>query len=252
MFGKGWEPAEATIVARRLISLSHDDGYGGTFQSFEYVADVRPKSAAAPFRATMRDPWNQIHFKQPDVGQVVQVKFHPKDQQVKFDTADPALREPASINKRDKQRVAAEHSGEAQAQWEAIAGAAPGSPAKETTSDAAGFAARAAEFRDQAAQFARQSAAMNARVVPAFEGVQAILRAKAAGDLAEVERLTAELKRAAAARLGSPDVLVGGSGSPSGGSDPLEQLQKLADLHDRGVLTDAEFAEQKAKILGER
>lgn len=32
--------------------------------------------------------------------------------------------------------------------------------------------------------------------------------------------------------------------------DPVEQLTKLADLHDRGVLTDAEFATEKAKILG--
>jgi hypothetical protein len=28
-------------------------------------------------------------------------------------------------------------------------------------------------------------------------------------------------------------------------------LQKLADLHDHGVVTDAEFEAQKAKILGE-
>jgi Short C-terminal domain len=33
--------------------------------------------------------------------------------------------------------------------------------------------------------------------------------------------------------------------------DPEERLGKLADLHDRGVLTDEEFAAQKAKILGE-
>src|SRR5438270_13054086 len=101
MFGRDWEPAEATIVARRLVHLSHDDGYGSTFQSFEYVADVRPRSAA-PFRATLSERFNAIHFKQPDVGQVVPVKFHPKDQKVKFDTADPSLRQPASINKRDK------------------------------------------------------------------------------------------------------------------------------------------------------
>jgi hypothetical protein len=31
--------------------------------------------------------------------------------------------------------------------------------------------------------------------------------------------------------------------------DPIEQLQQLADLHDRGVLTDEEFAVQKSKIL---
>ena len=32
--------------------------------------------------------------------------------------------------------------------------------------------------------------------------------------------------------------------------DPIEQLTKLAELHKQGVLTDAEFAAQKAKILG--
>jgi len=31
--------------------------------------------------------------------------------------------------------------------------------------------------------------------------------------------------------------------------DPLDQLQKLADLKAAGVLTDAEFEAQKAKIL---
>jgi hypothetical protein len=31
--------------------------------------------------------------------------------------------------------------------------------------------------------------------------------------------------------------------------DPLEQLQKLGDLHTSGVLTDEEFAAEKAKIL---
>ena len=32
--------------------------------------------------------------------------------------------------------------------------------------------------------------------------------------------------------------------------DPVAQLEKLAELKDRGILTDAEFAAQKAKILG--
>ena len=46
----------------------------------------------------------------------------------------------------------------------------------------------------------------------------------------------------------------GGSASPSaasssGGSD-LDQLQKLADLHDQGILTDEEFAAKKKQILG--
>ena len=33
-------------------------------------------------------------------------------------------------------------------------------------------------------------------------------------------------------------------------ADPLEQLEKLGRLREQGVLTDEEFAAQKAKILG--
>ncbi len=35
----------------------------------------------------------------------------------------------------------------------------------------------------------------------------------------------------------------------AGDSNPADQLAKLADLKDRGVITDEEFASQKAKIL---
>ena len=31
--------------------------------------------------------------------------------------------------------------------------------------------------------------------------------------------------------------------------DPMEQLEKLAQLHAQGILTDEEFAAQKAKVL---
>jgi hypothetical protein len=33
-------------------------------------------------------------------------------------------------------------------------------------------------------------------------------------------------------------------------SDTVEQLKALADLHSQGLLTDDEFADQKAKLLG--
>jgi hypothetical protein len=36
----------------------------------------------------------------------------------------------------------------------------------------------------------------------------------------------------------------------SGVDDRLMQLEKLADLKERGVLSDTEFAEQKRRILG--
>ena len=32
-------------------------------------------------------------------------------------------------------------------------------------------------------------------------------------------------------------------------ADPIEQLKELAQLHQQGVLTDEEFAAQKAKLL---
>jgi hypothetical protein len=48
---------------------------------------------------------------------------------------------------------------------------------------------------------------------------------------------------AGAAALGAPAVAADQGAH-------LDELSKLADLHDRGVLTDSEFAAEKAKILG--
>jgi Short C-terminal domain len=36
----------------------------------------------------------------------------------------------------------------------------------------------------------------------------------------------------------------------NGADDPIEQLKELAALKDQGVLTEEEFAQQKARILG--
>jgi putative oligomerization/nucleic acid binding protein len=47
------------------------------------------------------------------------------------------------------------------------------------------------------------------------------------------------------ARYGAPEP----EPAASGGDDELAQLQKLGELHASGVLTDEEFAAQKAKIL---
>jgi hypothetical protein len=37
---------------------------------------------------------------------------------------------------------------------------------------------------------------------------------------------------------------------PPAAADPISQLKDLAELKSQGILTDAEFAAQKAKILG--
>jgi hypothetical protein len=38
--------------------------------------------------------------------------------------------------------------------------------------------------------------------------------------------------------------------APVAPADPVQQLKELAELRDSGVLTEEEFAAQKAKILG--
>jgi putative oligomerization/nucleic acid binding protein len=37
---------------------------------------------------------------------------------------------------------------------------------------------------------------------------------------------------------------------PAPEPDPIEQLKQLGELHEQGILTDEEFAAQKAKLLG--
>jgi Short C-terminal domain len=96
-----------------------------------------------------------------------------------------------------------------------------------------------AQKRDPAA-YAEHRRDVSERAAAAQAHGQAIVDALRAGDFAEVERLKAQLASGGAAE---------GRSSVVGGEDPLERLQKLADLHDRGALTDAEFASEKAKIL---
>jgi len=43
-----------------------------------------------------------------------------------------------------------------------------------------------------------------------------------------------------------------GAGGGGGQPDPIEQLEKLAELRKSGVLTDEEFEQQKRRILGEQ
>lgn len=38
--------------------------------------------------------------------------------------------------------------------------------------------------------------------------------------------------------------------APASGDDVIAQLEKLGQLRDKGILTDEEFAAQKAKLLG--
>jgi hypothetical protein len=64
------------------------------------------------------------------------------------------------------------------------------------------------------------------------------------------------VSRRQADRWAQQDVQQGGyyepppqAAAPPAGADPIEQLKQLGELRDKGVLTEEEFAAQKAKLL---
>jgi hypothetical protein len=65
-------------------------------------------------------------------------------------------------------------------------------------------------------------------------------------DAAQLQAMAQQFSQQNPAAFGQP---MGAPAAPAA-VDPVEQLTKLSALKDKGVLTDAEFAEQKAKILG--
>lgn len=155
MLGIGWKEGVATIVDRRLIAKSTEPDMGEFagqgVEQFEFIADVEADDGSAHFRAPVKEPFNAITFKAPAVGQRVKVKLHPKDQKVKFDRGDDGTyqhvpgvpdwhRHSDPLNEADDAEVAADHSAEAQARWEAqlnhAPGAAPAGPVQGTLAPA--------------------------------------------------------------------------------------------------------------------
>ena len=64
------------------------------------------------------------------------------------------------------------------------------------------------------------------------------------------------VSRRQASRWAQQDVQQGGyyeapaqPAAPPAGEDPIEKLKELGELRDKGVLTEEEFAAQKAKLL---
>jgi hypothetical protein len=86
MFGRGWESAQATILASRIKSTTGD----GMVSIREFVAEVRP-AAGEPFRTTLQEPHIATNFWAPDVGAVVGVLVDVKRRRAKFDKSDPSL-----------------------------------------------------------------------------------------------------------------------------------------------------------------
>jgi hypothetical protein len=76
--------------------------------------------------------------------------------------------------------------------------------------------------------------------------LKAVSDAQTSGD-------TSELRDVVMGAIGQSGAMAGGGPTPAAtaSSDPLDRLKKLNDLRVAGALTDAEFAAEKAKILGE-
>lgn len=56
--------------------------------------------------------------------------------------------------------------------------------------------------------------------------------------------------RQASAARASEDEMQSYIRNVAGGGSTADEIAKLSDLHSKGTLTDAEFAQQKAKLLG--
>ena len=221
MFGHKWQPGRATIVALKEVPSIGTNALGQKYRSYEYVADVQPDGGGPAFRTTMDEPFNEssdIHgfgWHQPGVGEVMPVKCDPARKQAKFDAA--ASR--AQARAQHDQMVDVER-----AQFDAMAGAAPGTTAGPSSA--------------QAFLGAQQISVVNLSGKDVSGALPAIEQALASGNFANLAKLKAELQQ-----QGQPD--------GASGSDPVERLEKLADLHAAGALTDEEFAAAKAKLLGE-
>ena len=71
----------------------------------------------------------------------------------------------------------------------------------------------------------------------------AVVAAKHHHDAKEAEETAAPPSSAEPAQAAAPDT---GGLTP----DAIEELKQLGDLHDQNVLTDEEFAREKARVLG--
>ncbi|MDQ2904006.1 MAG: hypothetical protein M3Y81_10670 [Chloroflexota bacterium] len=78
MFGKHLEPAEATVLYAEISSASSQ----ASWQTYEFILDVRTASGQV-FRATKKQDF--VPFTHPKAGDVIKVKYNPKNMKVEFD-----------------------------------------------------------------------------------------------------------------------------------------------------------------------
>lgn len=107
MFGRNWEPGQATIVALKEVkTFGYDANTKNKLQGYEYVADVQPDGSSPAFRTVMDDPFNETHWHTPSVGDVLPVKCDPRRQKAKFDTSVMQAQDKARKNAAELEQAA--------------------------------------------------------------------------------------------------------------------------------------------------
>jgi len=74
-------------------------------------------------------------------------------------------------------------------------------------------------------------------------------KAQQAAD-AQAQQQQAAMPAAAPQAAADPQAAAPPAAAPAAGDDTIAQLERLAALKQQGILTDAEFEAQKAKLLG--
>jgi hypothetical protein len=213
MFGQDWDKAEATIVARDA-KFTGD----GSVATYTYVADVRLASGET-FRATIHEPTIATDFWAPSVRDVVSVLVRPKDRKVKFDKDDERLSVKAfhAAKKKAFEDAQQQLPGMAPAAWPTSGGMPAGMPVMPTGLPP-----------EVAAKLAQLGLGGGTPMV-------------VTGDSPQGQAILAAM---------------GQSGAPVAAAAPAAQtpdarLLQLKSLHDRGLLTADEYAEQRRRILDE-
>ncbi len=216
----GGRSASATILEAEqthwAVSRAPDNVVANTQIVWKLKLQVTP-TGESPFEAEIEQAWPQLDS--PRVGQVVPVLFDPEDHsKVALDHSDAAQGQAAA-------EMVESHLGPDQAAAiQQFTGASVSELMKAAMADPSGFAA---QMRERAA--AAQQAAM--------------------AQVAAMQAQVAAAQQSAAAQQAGTAPAAAPAATPA--EDLVDTLAKLADLRDRGVLTDEEFRAQKKRLLAE-
>jgi hypothetical protein len=237
VFGHDWQQGEAKVLALKNIPRNE------VSSSYEIAADVSPSDGSPSYRTTFHTPQTAYGFKAPSVGDTIPVLCDVKGQKAKIDDKAPVNRWDTAQDA-DKAYFKAVKSGAIQPEVLPAPATAPEGATLEEQLRVADevFQAAMARGKQALADWSAAKASGNLVETGRLKALSADTTEAVNAANKEYQRISALIKAQAPVATAVP---------AAGGTDPLDRLRKLADLHTQGVLDDAEFAAQKAKILAE-